>query len=476
MAILLQKNYPMSIPGILEHNEDFLFDYTREEYFHIVRKAVEQLNWHQLSADNYTIVCHTRGGGLSHGESVTIDIQQGIVHFHSHSVNEYETVNNPNIANAEQFKAQVASVAAHSKELEKKMSRFSGSVFSALVPSKTFLVTPILIYLNIAVFAIMVVYGVSFISPDTQSLLNWGGNFRPSTMYGEWWRLITSMFVHAGFIHLLMNMYGLLYIGVFLEPMIGKLRFAAAYLLAGIFASLASLMVHSCTVSVGASGAIFGMYGLFLSLLTTNHIEKNARNTLLKSIGIFIALNLMNGVKGNIDNACHVGGLISGFIIGYIYYPGIRANVALRKQLLVTAYMAVVALLATFITVNSVHDEYAVFQKNVVEMSNMESMALEVLHMKGDVSGAQLMYGLNDRGIYYWKECIKLTEENKKLNLPSNLLNRNEKMQVYYKARVKMYKILCNQLRATGKIEESPELKDEIAEIQKLMDDIKGGL
>jgi hypothetical protein len=125
--------------------------------------------------------------------------------------------------------------------------------------------------------------------------------------------------------------------GVYLEPMLGKTKYIIAYLVTGIFASLASLWWHSEGVnSAGASGAIFGLYGVFLSLLFTNLIPKQMRSSLLQSIGVFVVFNLIYGTKSGIDNAAHIGGLLSGLIIGFIFYPllkkedkGVKSNLAL---------------------------------------------------------------------------------------------------------------------------------------------------
>jgi rhomboid protease GluP len=97
--------------------------------------------------------------------------------------------------------------------------------------------------------------GLGFISFKSQDLLNWGANYRPYITDGQWWRLLTSVFLHGGIMHLVANMYGLLFIGIFLEPLLGKTRYAIFYLLTGILASCASIWWHDATVSVGASGA-----------------------------------------------------------------------------------------------------------------------------------------------------------------------------------------------------------------------------
>mgnify|MGYP000020798687 FL=1 len=119
-----------------------------------------------------------------------------------------------------------------------------------------------------------------------------------------------------------MNMYALLYIGLFLEKIIGSRRLITAYFLTGLFSALLSLTVHPETISAGASGSIFGLYGIFLSNLIFNHkMERNQRKSLLYSIGIFVVYNLLLGAKEEgIDNAAHIGGLVSGIVLGIMYF------------------------------------------------------------------------------------------------------------------------------------------------------------
>src|SRR5580692_6058604 len=132
-----------------------------------------------------------------------------------------------------------------------------GNFLSLFEPREGYFVTPILIDINLAVFALMVFSGADFFQPGTASLISWGANVRYLTLDGQWWRIITNVFVHIGLLHVLFNMYALLYIGVLLEPQMGRLRFLAAYLLTGIMASLTSLYWHPNIISAGASGAIF---------------------------------------------------------------------------------------------------------------------------------------------------------------------------------------------------------------------------
>lgn len=193
-----------------------------------------------------------------------------------------------------------------------------------LKPKEGYFITPILIYANIGIYLIMSLMGLGFISFKGQDLLQFGANFGPLTKSGEWWRLLTSTFLHGGLMHLLANMYGLLFVGVFLEPLLGRTKYLIAYLLIGILASGASVWWYDATVSVGASGAIFGLYGIFLALLLTKIFPPDFAKSFLISTAIFVGFNLLMGLTGGIDNAAHIGGLVSGFVVGLILYPIIK--------------------------------------------------------------------------------------------------------------------------------------------------------
>jgi rhomboid protease GluP len=121
-------------------------------------------------------------------------------------------------------------------------------------------------------------------------------------------------------------MYGLLFVGIFLEPLLGKKKFIMVYLFTGIFASLTSIWWYEATVSVGASGAIFGLYGLFLALLLTKVFPSDFGKAFLTSTLVFIGFNLLMGFTGGIDNAAHIGGLLSGFTIGLFLSPKLKAK------------------------------------------------------------------------------------------------------------------------------------------------------
>ena len=200
-------------------------------------------------------------------------------------------------------------------EEEKK----KGSLLSFFIPRKGFIATPILIDINILVFILMVASGVGVFEPGTLALLKWGADFGLLTLTGDWWRTVTCNFIHIGGFHLAMNIYAFMFVGLFLEQLIGSRRMFASYLLTGLCSAVFSLYMHAETISAGASGAIFGLYGIFLAFLLFHGIAKEQRKALLTSILIFVGYNLVYGMKEGIDNAAHIGGLLSGFLLGIVY-------------------------------------------------------------------------------------------------------------------------------------------------------------
>lgn len=210
---------------------------------------------------------------------------------------------------------------------DKAAKRELRELLYVIKPREDYFITPILMYLNLGVFLIMVLSGLGFIKFKGRDLLLWGANYGPVTTDGEWWRLITSTFLHGGIFHLTANMTGLLFVGIFLEPSLGRVKYLGFYLLTGFFASIASIWWYDAAVSVGASGAIFGLYGIFLALLLTKVYPPHFGKFFLFSTLIFIAYNLIMGLTGGIDNAAHIGGLLSGFTIGLIIHPFIKPKV-----------------------------------------------------------------------------------------------------------------------------------------------------
>ncbi|MDG5470806.1 rhomboid family intramembrane serine protease [Jeotgalibacillus sp. ET6] len=157
-------------------------------------------------------------------------------------------------------------------------------------------------------------------STNTRTLIDFGAKYNPLINEGEWFRLITPMFLHIGFLHLFMNTLALFYLGPLIERIFGGRRFLIIYMTAGFTGSLMSY-VFSFTISAGASGAIFGCFGalLYFGLRHTKIFFRTMGTNVLVVIGINLAFGFT--IPG-IDNAAHIGGLAGGFLAaGFVALP-----------------------------------------------------------------------------------------------------------------------------------------------------------
>ncbi|HEX3110354.1 MAG TPA: rhomboid family intramembrane serine protease [Thermoanaerobaculia bacterium] len=147
------------------------------------------------------------------------------------------------------------------------------------------------------------------------------GAIVPGMMFfGEYWRAITGMFLHANWLHWAANAWALFQLGSLYEAMFGSLRFTAIYFVTGIIASIASSMV-STHIAVGASGAILGILGAFFFSIKRSPVWRHERWTksLLNQLLFWAGLNLVLGLEvKNIDNTAHIAGLVSGLLLGLI--------------------------------------------------------------------------------------------------------------------------------------------------------------
>ncbi|TKG91489.1 rhomboid family intramembrane serine protease [Puteibacter caeruleilacunae] len=186
-----------------------------------------------------------------------------------------------------------------------------------LIPRGNHVVTAVLLNVNLLVFIVLVFTGISVMSATPKELLELGANRRYEVLKGEHWRLFTSMFLHNGFMHLLMNLFGIGATCALTEARLGSVRTLLAYVLSGIGGSLMSIYWHENTVSVGASGAVFGMMGVMIALLLTKK-QGDDGGFFLIILGLFGGVSLLFGFLGGIDNAAHIGGLLTGIMIGFI--------------------------------------------------------------------------------------------------------------------------------------------------------------
>jgi rhomboid protease GluP len=187
-------------------------------------------------------------------------------------------------------------------------------------------VTQIILGINVAVFLGMALASgnpLAFAHPmqefPIQESVRWGANVGALTFSGEWWRLLTCVFVHGGLLHIAFNMWCLWNLGALCESLYGRWTYVSIYLICGVGASLASAAWHPYVPSVGASGAIFGLAGALITALKLGEfsVPRSALSGTLRSLGAFVVYNLIFGaIIPGIDNTAHIGGLITGLIVG----------------------------------------------------------------------------------------------------------------------------------------------------------------
>jgi rhomboid protease GluP len=243
--------------------------------------------------------------------------------------------------------------------------------------------TYLLVGINCAVFLAMVAHGVSVGTPTTDQLMHWGANNAGSVLInGEWWRIVTAMFVHVGILHLATNMWCLWNLGLLAEPLMGSAGVLAVYILTGAAGNLLSAfsgwlryggdwasyqaaggldMAAVFPPGAGASGAVFGIAGALIVLLKSNRlpVPPMELKRLRKSVIYFAVLNLVLGLSINvgtrfigsglsIDNMAHLGGFSSGLLFAAPMVPRLGSPRTVFQTRLRLAVGIVVGLLVLF--------------------------------------------------------------------------------------------------------------------------------
>jgi membrane associated rhomboid family serine protease len=205
--------------------------------------------------------------------------------------------------------------------------------------------TFVLIALNVAAFLAEVVSGSGgFYEIRGSSLIFDYGLFGPLVNEGEWYRIVTSAFLHEGILHIAGNMLLLFFLGRILEPGIGTPRFVAVYVVSLLAGSLGALLFSPDSLSIGASGAVFGILGATFVIARGRGVD-----ALASSVGILILINLAFslGVPG-ISIGAHLGGLAAGVVCALLIVAGERGHLGVRHfeaEMLAMAALGVAAFL-----------------------------------------------------------------------------------------------------------------------------------
>jgi rhomboid protease GluP len=308
------------------------------------------------------------------------------------------------------------------------------TAFQALLRSATrfAFLTPVLMAANIAVFVFMVVKGVNPIEPTIEQLLVWGANFGPLTLSGQYWRLLSCAFIHIGIVHLALNMWVLYSIGSLVERLFGNVHFILVYLATGLLASMTSLVWNPETVSAGASGAIFGVYGALAAALfkQRGEIPPLILRSIRSSTVGFVAYNVIYGfMNPGIDNAAHVGGLVSGLIVGFVVARPMEP-VARRKLFWPRLkYLSIAALLLAVGMSFALPRYYGHFSRFLDSYVEKEELALSwfanltTQYDNGQLDDASFSNQLERQILPTWQSLV---EQGSDLDLPSDTLSSQQ--------------------------------------------------
>jgi len=280
--------------------------------------------------------------------------------------------------------------------------------------------TPLLVVINLIVFSAMAVTNGRLGAFDAAMLLNFASNYGPLTVNGQWWRIVTALFLHANIVHLLLNMWVLWNVGRLTERLYGTWTFAFLYLVGGALSGLASIAWDPSHTSIGASGAIFGLFGALFAFLARpgNKVPLQIVRAHWLSTLLFVAFSLLNGfTQTGIDNAAHVGGLIAGFVLGWpLARPlDIAARIKLPLQQMSAATMIAAALGAAgvwhVVGFGAQLTPSEQFFRDHVWYMNGESRALRrwqeiaTQTVTGSISEAELARQFDDEIVPFWKEA-----------------------------------------------------------------------
>ena len=337
-----------------------LAEFPADKYLIVAKQAIENLGWSLSHVSETGLIAYTPISFQSYSEEISIRIHGNFAVVKSECVGIQMLFNDygKNDLNLEKFFHEFEYVEFHLKDVwEENLFKFRRlietqddhyfekaplatknkikNVLFLFFPQKGYTATPILVLLNTLYFIAIIILSIVFIAylslktghasredyieEINRLVLNFGVNQRNLVLGGQYWRLITYQFIHGSVSHLFFNMYALVYLGLMIENKLGWKKFLFIYLMSGICGGLVSLIFHQEGVMMGASGAIMGLYGVFIALLTTKSFEAKATKALLVSTLIVSLLMLINGAFGKrIDNAAHIGGFVSGFIFTYL--------------------------------------------------------------------------------------------------------------------------------------------------------------
>jgi rhomboid protease GluP len=257
------------------------------------------------------------------------------------------------------------------------------------------IVTPAVAAATAATFVLMF-FGAGALS-DPETLITWGANYAPRTTNGEWWRLFSAMFVHQGAVAVLVNVAAIVQLGFILERLVGPYALASVYLTAGIFANIVCLAVNPVAVSFGASGAIFGLCGLFIAswvwALLSHRPLAFPLPVLKRVTPVLAAFFVYNALTGALQGSAELVGLGVGVVFGLVFAKGIAHGRTPARPVRVATAVAVAIAVVGAVPLRGLHDA----REELARLIGLEARTADefraqlLLFNRGDVAAAGLV-------------------------------------------------------------------------------------
>jgi rhomboid protease GluP len=354
----------------------------------------------------------------------------------------------------------------------------------AILTPRAFL-TPAIVAINLIVFTIMIAVGVHIMSPKIVDLLAWGANYAPKTTGGEWWRLVTSNYLHIGVIHIAFNMWVFWSVGQFVERLVGNLGFFLVYLFSGVVGGFATVLWNPGAVSAGASGAVFGVYGCLLAFLASD--RGSIPRPVLKALGnnavFFVVVNVLYGMGNeNVDMAAHLGGLAAGFVSGLILRIPLDCSASKnrgRRNMLVGIAGVFAISAGVALTGNryaDIQEELRLFgetEETVMGSFNETIQKVRTGSMSDDAFASILREGI----IAPWEAALSEFESDTAGKLPK-LSERNSKLHgkllKYMHLRLEAFQLMLEAVEGNDQ-QKAEQANAKLAESQAIVDSLQNG-
>ena len=485
-----------------------LGDFATNKYLAIVFQALNNLGWKVSYADDHGLIAYTPISWESYSEQITVVIKNGTAHIKSECVGYQGFLFDygKNEKNIELLITEIEYAGFHFKadeagNIEKFRSNFYQhpginleytplgakdrltNLLTIFVPKKNYQIVPWLIIINCFIFliqrvllaAFIVVYqkkynGIQSYSDYYVRFSNtlFGGIERNMVLNGDYWRLLAACFSHVSFSHLFFNMIFLAYIGSILEGRVGKWNFLGLYIMTGICASLASIGYRYEGMGIGASGAIMGLFGVFLAYLSTNFFDKKARAAFLIST-IIISIITLFPTENKTDHAAHFGGFISGYIFGIFSYwaytkPEKRKRLVIRSL----SYVIIFAVAISSLLFIPRYDLPKYRQSLNKVYNNLNRISAYFYSPKYRYIPEE------EKTLLLEREMLPIISENKRLlaelkttPLPEEEYLVNANYMIFYEKKLQIYELLYKEYK-TGDTKYRKEIERLTAETNKL--------